>query len=97
MRLIDADALIDFIDCGHLRNPLERCLSERDVVGMLEARPTIDAVEVGRCGQYVPIGYGHFERHNGRWRIKCVKCASGRTVTDKDPCVIRAGKERRNE
>ena len=42
------------------------------------------------CGQYVPAGYGHFERHNESWRIKCVKFASGRTVTDKDPCVIRA-------
>ena len=45
-----------------------------------------------RCGQYVPVGYGHFERHNGRWLIKCVKCASGRIVTDNDPCVIRARK-----
>ena len=49
MRLIDADALIDFIDCGHLRNPLEACFSERDVVDMLESRPTIDAVDVVRC------------------------------------------------
>lgn len=42
------------------------------------------------CGKYVPPGYGHFERHrngNSKWRIKCVKCASGRTVTDDDPCV----------
>ena len=50
-RLIDADALIDFIDCGHLRNPLESCFSERDVVDMLESRPTIDAVPVVRCGE----------------------------------------------
>ena len=49
MRLIDADALIDFIDCGHLRNPLESCFSERDVVDMLKARPTVDSVEVVRC------------------------------------------------
>jgi hypothetical protein len=48
MRLIDADALIDFIDCGHLRNPLESCFSERDVVDMLESCPTIDAVPVVR-------------------------------------------------
>lgn len=49
MRLIDADALIDFIDMGHLRNPIETCFSERDVVDMLESRPTVDAVEVVRC------------------------------------------------
>lgn len=44
------------------------------------------------CGQYVPVGYGHFERYHGRWRIKCVKCASGRTVRDTDREVKR-GKE----
>ena len=43
------------------------------------------------CNAYVPPGYGHFERRWGqsgpKWKIKCVKCASGRTVTDEDPCV----------
>lgn len=39
------------------------------------------------CGAFVPPGYGHFERHNGRWRIKCVKCASGRVLTEEDPGV----------
>lgn len=42
------------------------------------------------CGAYVPTGYGHFERHKGRWRVKCVKCASGRTVKDTDKEVKRA-------
>ena len=46
------------------------------------------------CGQYVPVGYGHFERYHGRWRIKCVKCASGRTVRDTDREVRRAKKLR---
>lgn len=32
------------------------------------------------CGQWIEPGFGHFERHNGGWRIKCVKCASGRVV-----------------
>lgn len=49
------------------------------------------------CNAYVEPGYGHFERHKGKWRIKCVKCASGRIVTDKDPCVIRVRKENENE
>ena len=48
-RLIDSDAIIDFIDMGHYRNPLETCFSERDVVNMLERAPTVDAVEVVRC------------------------------------------------
>lgn len=46
------------------------------------------------CGVYVPAGYGHFElirnsRSPVKWRIKCVKCASGRTVHDTDREVIR--------
>lgn len=57
MRLIDADALIDFIDCGHLRNPLESCFSERDVVDMLESRSTIEAVPVVR-GEWVEAKSG---------------------------------------
>lgn len=39
------------------------------------------------CGAQVPPGYGHFERHNSGWRVKCVRCASGRTMTDKDSGV----------
>ena len=42
------------------------------------------------CGVQVPVGYGHFERYQGHWRIKCVKCASGRIVTEKDPSVAKA-------
>lgn len=46
------------------------------------------------CGAWVKPGYGHFERirtpeqGGPKWRIKCVKCASGRELTDKDPGVI---------
>ena len=57
MRLIDVDDLIDFIDMGHLRNPLESCFSERDVVCMLESRPTVDAVPVVRCRECKHIGF----------------------------------------
>ena len=46
------------------------------------------------CGTFVPAGYGHFERRYGlkgpKWRVKCVKCTSGRTVHDSDPEVIKA-------
>jgi len=41
------------------------------------------------CHEFVPIGYGHFERHKGGWRIKCVKCASGRSVHDTDYEVMK--------
>lgn len=49
MRLIDADAFKDYIDCGHLRPPTEVCFSEWDVCDMIDKRPTIDAIEVVRC------------------------------------------------
>lgn len=49
MRLINADSLKDYIDCGHLRPPTELCFSELDVCNMIDKRPTIDAVEVVRC------------------------------------------------
>lgn len=49
------------------------------------------------CGKYTPTGYGHFERHNGGWRIKCVKCASGRTVKDTDKEVVRVKRLRDKE
>lgn len=42
------------------------------------------------CGNWVPTRLGHFERHNGSWRIKCVKCASGRPVNANDKEVKRA-------
>ena len=49
------------------------------------------------CGNWVPTGFGHFERHNGGWRIKCVKCASGRPVNSNDREVKRAIKLRDEE
>ena len=48
-RLIDANRLIDFIDCGHLRNPLELCFSESEVVNMLDSAPTVPAEVVVHC------------------------------------------------
>ena len=40
MRLIDADALIEFVDAGHSRHPGELAFSELDVVNMLNHAPT---------------------------------------------------------
>lgn len=40
MKLIDADALIKFIDAGHLRHPGELAFSELDVVNVLNHAPT---------------------------------------------------------
>ena len=48
-RLIYANRLIDFIDCGHLRNPLELCFSESEVVNMLDSAPTVPAEIVVHC------------------------------------------------
>lgn len=46
MRLIDADAFIRYIDCGHLRPPTETCFSELDVVRMIDKQTTVDASPV---------------------------------------------------
>lgn len=48
-RLIDANALIEYLDVGHLRSPTEKCFSEWDVLKMLRESPTVDAAEVVRC------------------------------------------------
>lgn len=51
------------------------------------------------CGKFVPVGYGHFERHytgQSNWRIKCVKCASGRDVKETDKIVQRTRTEAEN-
>ena len=73
MRLIDADALIGFIDLGHLRHPGELAFSELDVVNMLNHAPTaydVDEVvkrleeelrladkEKGRCARENPLQF----------------------------------------
>lgn len=45
-RLIDADALIEFIDAsGHLRHPGRACFSELDVVNILNHAPTAYDIE----------------------------------------------------
>lgn len=49
------------------------------------------------CGEFTPVGYGHFERYRNSWRVKCVKCASGRTVKDTDREVQRVIKLARRE
>ena len=48
-RFIDADKLIDYIDCGHLRPPTELAFSEMDIVKMIKKQPAADVVEVVRC------------------------------------------------
>lgn len=59
MRLIDADAMKSYIDCGHLRSPAELCFSELDVVRMLDRQPTVDATPVKR-GRWSYEGDGWF-------------------------------------
>ena len=64
-RLIDADAVISFVDCGHLQNPLVMSWSDNDVVDMIESRPTIIPADGkdGADGQTPHIG------ENGNWWI----------------------------
>lgn len=73
MRLIDADALKSYIDCGHLRPPTETCFSELDVVRMLDKQPTIDAEPV-RHGRWLESEKGVFPSYCG----KCSECGATR-------------------
>lgn len=68
MDLIDREALINFIDPGHLRHPGELCFSEIDVVNMLNHAPTIDAAHVVRCKDCKHWGMGITGETD---RIKC--------------------------
>ena len=43
-----------------------------------------------KCGKRVEPGFGFFERHNGAWRVQCVKCCDGRDVKESDREVQRA-------
>lgn len=40
MRLIDADKFKEWVDAGHLRSPSEQCLSENNVINMIDLQPT---------------------------------------------------------
>ena len=46
MRLIDADALLDFLDVGHLRPPTEICFSELMMKNIIDIQPTIEAIPI---------------------------------------------------
>ena len=46
-RLGDLDAMMAFVDAGHLRNPLELSWSDADVESMIDSRPTIIPAEGG--------------------------------------------------
>ena len=54
-RYIDADALIDFLDVGHLRHPSELCFSEIDVANLLLHAPTISPDEVRGVGKWIVL------------------------------------------
>lgn len=60
MRLIDADALIEFIDVGHLRHPSELVFSELDVVNMLNHAPTIEPQKWIPCSERLPESKGKY-------------------------------------
>lgn len=70
MRLIDADALKSYIDCGHLRSPIETCFSELDVVLMLDKQPTVDAEPVRHAENTTFIDTDDVSK----WKSRVVVC-----------------------
>ena len=89
-RLIDANRLIDFIDCGHLRNPLELCFSGSEVVNMLDSAPTVPAEVVVHCRD---CKYKAQAKVNINGFLICH--ASGMEITDDDFCSY--GERRESE
>lgn len=70
MRLIDADALKSYIDCGHLRPPTEVCFSELDVCNMIDKAPTVSADRP--MGEWQPI-----PSKSGEWIWwQCSECGA---------------------
>ena len=69
MRLIDADRLKSYIDCGHLRPPTEVCFSELDVCSMIDKAPTVtDAVSLTGTMKYLT------KPHNYCEVVRCKDC-----------------------
>lgn len=69
MRPIDADALIDFLDVGHLRHPSELCFSEIDVANLLLHAPTLSPDDVRGVGEWIKL-----DAHKGMEQYKCSVC-----------------------
>ena len=74
-RYIDADALIDFLDVGHLRHPSELCFSEVDVANLLLHAPTITPDEVRGVGEWI---YDDFDGDGIDYQCSCCKQYSRR-------------------
>ena len=78
-RLIDADALLDFLDVGHLRHPSELCFSEIDVANLLLHAPTISPDEVRDVGKWTR----HVLKNaNTPWGYDCSACGEWFVISD---------------
>lgn len=85
VRLIDANALVRFIDPGHLRNQFELCFSEYDVVSMIRNAPTIDPESPRPKGRWKGEGFGDYscslccEIVSGNKNNYCPNCGANMT------------------
>ena len=79
MRLIDADRLKSYIDCGHLRPPTEVCFSELDVCNMIDKAPTVsDAFSLTETMKYLT------KPHNYCELVRCKDCKNWRESHSED-------------
>lgn len=78
MRLIDADRLKSYIDCGHLRPPTEVCFSELDVCSMIDKAPTVtDAVSLTGTMKYLT------KPHNYCEVVRCKDCRYFKKIAER--------------
>lgn len=98
-RLIDADALLDFLDVGHLRPPTEICFSELMMKNIIDIQPTIDAVPV-RHGKWIDM-----DEQSYTWKVRCSCCGYERSMLSTqgtypnycENCGARMDEERKEE
>lgn len=90
VRLIDADALANYIDFGHLINPNEKSYSENDIRKMIDMMPTIEAVPLD--GSFLKLskdGYVIFQREwlydHLEQEFDILRRASGRPTVEAIP------------
>ena len=93
-RYIDADVMKEYIDCGHLRNPCEVCFSELDVINLIDAQPTVDAVPLDGFLKMSKGGYVIYQREwlyeHLEQEFDILRSVSGKPTIDAEP--VRHGK-----
>ena len=64
-RLIDADALKEYIDTGHLKDPSQLCFSDWDVLTMINNTSTAEAIPIEFIEKKIEAIREYLREHEG--------------------------------